>query len=226
MTSGKTLTLLLSLMTLTWGIASASEPAQASSAASPTTVAATQSLIAELGHSAPTHTAFAEARFLHVLDRPLISSGELAWLGGDKLQRRVDKPRAETATIADGKVTQQREGKRSRHFSLKHAPQLQALLDSFVALLSGDADRLQQGFEIHLAGDPAGLWTLTLVPRDVRVAKTVASIAIDGKGSQSRCMRMQEADGDLAVDLLGPMATRMPEKPTKASLQALCQSQR
>lgn len=156
----------------------------------------------------------------------MISSGELAWLGGDKLQRRVDKPHAETATIADGEVTQQREGKRPRHFSLKHAPQLQALLDSFVALLSGDANRLQQGFDIHLAGDPAGLWTLTLVPRDARVAKTVASIAIDGSGNQSRCMRMQETDGDLAVDLLGPMAARMPEKPTKAILQALCQGPR
>ena len=178
-----------------------------------------------MGQPAPTRTAFAEARFLHVLDRPLISSGELAWLGGDKLQRHVDKPQNETATIADGEVTQQREGKRPRHFSLKHAPQLQALLDSFVALLSGDAGRLRQGFEIHLAGDPASLWTLTLAPRDARVAKTVASIAIDGKGSQSRCMRMLEADGDLAVDLLGPMATRMPEAPTRAALNSLCQVQ-
>ncbi len=194
--------------------ASASEPAPAASS--------TPALIAALGQPAPAHTAFAEARFLQVLDRPLVVSGELSWLGGDRLQRRVDRPQQETATIADGEVTQQRAGKSPRHFSLKRAPQLQVLLDSFVALLSGDAARLQQAFEIRQGGDPAGLWTLTLVPRDARVAKTVASIRIDGYAKESRCMHMQEADGDLAVDLLGPLAAQMPAEPTREALQALC----
>ncbi|THD09204.1 hypothetical protein B1991_03040 [Rhodanobacter lindaniclasticus] len=179
-------------------------------------------MIAALRQPAPAHTAFAEARFLKMLDRPLVVSGQLSWLGDDRLQRRVEQPRAETATIADGEVTQQRDGKPARHFSLKRAPQLQVLLDSFVALLSGDAARLQQAFEIQREGDAAGAWTLTLVPRDARVAKTVARIRIDGLGDQSRCMHMQEADGDLAVDLLGPLAEKMPAEPTRAELQALC----
>ncbi len=202
---------------LPWWMAAAwsSEPAPASSSS--------QALIAALGQPAPAHTAFAEARFLKLLDRPLVVSGQLSWLGGDKLQRRVDHPQQETATIADGEVTQQREGKHPRHFSLKRAPQLQVLLDSFVALLSGDAARLQQSFEIQQSGDPASAWTLNLVPRDARVAKTVASIRIDGFGKQSRCMHMQEADGDLAVDLLGPLAAKMPAEPTRDALQALCQ---
>lgn len=192
---------------------SASEPALAST---------TQRLIAALGQPAPAHAAFAEARFLKVLDRPLVVSGQLSWLGDDKLQRRVDHPRAETATIADGEVTQQRDGRPARHFSLARAPQLQVLLDSFVALLSGDAARLQQAFEISQSGDADGAWTLTLVPRDPRVAKTVASIRIDGIGKQSHCMHMHEADGDLAVDLLGPLAATMPAEPTREALQALC----
>jgi hypothetical protein len=37
-------------------------------------------------------------------------------------------------------------------------------------------------------------------------------------------MRMQEADGDLAIDLLGPLAAKMPAQPTRDALQALCQS--
>ncbi len=195
--------------------ASASEPVAAAS--SP------QALIAALGQPAPAHTAFAEARFLKVLDRPLVVSGQLSWLGGDKLQRQVDHPRHEIAIIADGEVTQQREGKHPRHFSLKRAPQLQVLLDSFVALLSGDAARLEQAFEVHQSGHATGAWTLSLVPRDARVAKTIASIRIDGVGKQSRCMHMQESDGDLAVDLLGPLAAKMPAEPTREALQALCQ---
>lgn len=180
-------------------------------------------LIAALARPAPARTAFAEARFMRMLDRPLVVSGQLAWLGGDRLERRVLKPHVETATIADGEVVQQREGKRPRHFSLTHAPQLQVLLDSFVALLSGDAGRLQHAFVIEAVGHAAGAWTLTLTPRDAKVARTVASIVIDGYAGESRCMQMRETDGDLAVDLLGPLAQEMPTRPTTAALQALCQ---
>ncbi|HEY8586976.1 MAG TPA: LolA-related protein [Rhodanobacter sp.] len=214
MISGKTRLLVLSLLLPLWANTWASEPTAASSSA--------VALIAALGQPAPAHTAFAEARFMRVLQRPLVVSGQLSWLGGDQLQRSVEQPRRETATIAEGEVTQQREGRRPRHFSLKRAPQLQVLLDSFVALLSGDAARLQQAFEIHQEGDVTGAWTLTLVPRDARVARTVSSIRIDGYAGQSRCMHMQEADGDLAVDLLGPLAAKMPVEPTREALQALC----
>lgn len=209
---------MLSLLLPLWASASASEPAPPSSSAA-------INLIGSLGQPAPAHTAFAEARFLQILDRPLVVSGELSWLGGDRLQRRVDHPQAEIATIANGEVTQQRAGKSARHFSLKRAPQLQVLLDSFVALLSGDAQRLRQAFDIHQIGNANGAWVLTLVPRDPTVARTVASIRIDGFKHQSRCMQMQEADGDLAVDLLGPLAAKMPARPTREALLALCQEQ-
>ena len=210
------LSLLLPLSVSTW----ASEPNLALTG--PATATSTSSLIAALGQPAPARTAFAEARFLRVLDRPLVVSGELAWLGGDRLQRRVDQPTQETSTIADGEVTQQRAGKKDRTFSLKRAPQLQVLLDSFVALLSGDAARLQQAFDVQQLGDATGVWKLTLLPRDPKVAKTMASITIDGYAKESRCMFMQEADGDLAVDLLGPLATKMPAQPSREALQALC----
>lgn len=214
MTSGsKTAALLLCLTLTCWANASKSETAQST-------------LIASLGQPAPARTPFAEARFLKMLDKPLVVSGELAWLGGDQLQRRVDHPDQETASIANGEVTLQRAGKSARTFSLSHAPQLQVLLDSFVALLSGDGSRLQQAFDIHQTGEAVGAWTLTLTPKDAKVARTVASIVVDGEGKQSRCMQMQEADGDVAIDLLGPMAEKMPAQPTRASLQALCQGTR
>lgn len=160
---------------------------------------------------------------MKMLDQPLVLAGELGWLGGDKLERRVDTPQRETSTIADGEVTQQREGRAARTFSLKRAPQLQVLVDSFVALLGGDASRLDRAFTLEHTGDETQ-WTLTLTPRDAKVAGTVASIAIDGRGHEARCMRMQEADGDLSVDLLGPLAAKMPATPTREGLLALCQA--
>ena len=212
MTSGSKIGALLCALALSF-CASASAPD------------ATDALIAQLGRPAPARTAFAEARFMQVLERPLVVSGELAWLGGDTLERHVTKPHEETARIADGKVTQQREGKGERSFSLERAPQLKVLVDSFVALLGGDAGRLRKAFAIARRGDAAGSWTLTLTPRDLDVARTVASIRIDGEGKQARCMWMQEADGDVAVDLLGSLAARMPAAPTREALTALCQGQ-
>jgi Outer membrane lipoprotein carrier protein LolA-like len=207
MISGKTITMLLALAPMSlWAAAPA-----------PDAVA----LIATLGRPAPSRTPFAEARFMRVLDQPLVVSGELAWLGGDKLQRRVDAPRKETSTIADGEVTLEREGKGTRTFSLQRAPQLKVLLDSFVALLGGDASRLGDAFVVDLVRKDAR-WTITLTPSDAKIAKQIGRIVVDGAGNEPRCMRMEESDGDVAVDLLGALSTKMPAAPTREGLLALC----
>ncbi len=192
-------------------------PADAGTVAAPASA-----LIAALGQPPPARTPFAEARFLRMLERPLVVSGELAWLGGDRLERDVREPRAERFSIADGQVTQQRPGQAPRHFALSRAPQLQALLDSFVALLSGDGERLQQAFTIQASGEASAAWSLRLTPRDAGVARSVAGIVISGRGSVAHCMQVREADGDLSVDLLGALAADMPAQPTVEALQALC----
>ena len=213
MTSGsKTWTLLCGLMLSLCANASAPEDA-----------ATARALVASLGRPAPARTPFAEARFMKMLDKPLVVTGQLAWLGGDKLERTVEHPAREVSTIGDGEVTQQREGRSSRSFSLKRAPQLQLLLDSFVALLGGDASRLEQAFTVQHSADGADHWTLTLTPRDAKLAQTVSRIDIDGSGNEPHCMRMQEADGDVAIDLLGDYAAKMPAAPTREALAALCQ---
>jgi hypothetical protein len=212
MTSGKKLALLTSLLALL-PLTSPATPRPEHDDAN--------ALIASLHRPAPARTPFAEARFMRVLDKPLVVSGELAWLGGDRLERRVDKPTRETSTIADGEVTQEREGKKPRSFSLKRAPQLKVLLDSFVALLAGDPTRLGDSFNVVLGRD-ADRWQLTLTPRDAVIAKQIATIHVYGRGDQPRCLRMDEGDGDTSFDLLGDLATAMPDAPTREGLVAQC----
>jgi hypothetical protein len=210
MTSGKKLALLTSLLLPLTCLATPTPDAEEAKA-----------LVASLNRPAPARTPFAEARFMRVLDKPLVVSGELAWLGGDRLERRVDKPTNETSTIADGEVTQQREGRKPRRFSLNRAPQLKVLLDSFVALLAGDPSRLGESFDVTLGRD-ADRWQLTLVPRDPRIAKQIAGIHVYGSGNVPRCMRMEESDGDTSIDLLGDLAAKMPTEPTREGLIAQC----
>ena len=192
-------------------------------ASAPEDAVTARALVSSLGRPAPARTPFAEARFMKMLDKPLVVSGQLAWLGDDRLERTVEHPNREVSTIADGEVTQQREGRSPRSFSLKRAPQLQMLLDSFVALLGGDAARLEQAFTVQHSTNDTKRWTLTLTPRDAKLAHTVSRIEIDGSGNEPRCMRMQEVDGDLSIDLLGELAAKMPAAPTKEALVALCQ---
>ena len=45
---------------------------------------------------------------------------------------------------------------------------------------------------------------------------------VNGAGNEPRCMRMEENDGDVAIDLLGALATKMPAAPTRDGLIALC----
>ncbi len=108
-------------------------------------------LVASLRRPAPADTAYTEVRFLRMLRQPLVLRGELHYGGSDRLGKRVDTPYKETTAIAGGEVSVQRDGKPARNFSLERAPELQALLASFSALLGGDASALNQYYAIASA---------------------------------------------------------------------------
>ncbi|HET6631826.1 MAG TPA: LolA-related protein [Rhodanobacteraceae bacterium] len=174
-----------------------------------------------LAQPPPTTTAFAEARFSPLLDRPLVISGTLAWLGGDHLQRMVSAPYVETTNISGGDVSVTRAGRGTRHFALTRAPALQALLKSMAAVLSGDPRQLEGLFDLRLDGNRAS-WTLTLTPATPELREKLAHIRLDGAGTTLACIDIIETDGNASVDLLGPLAARMPASPTRAELTTLC----
>jgi len=162
-------------------------------------------------------------RFVRVLNKPLLLRGELDYGGADKLGKRVEQPYRETTTIAAGSVDVQREGRASRHFSLERAPELQALLVGFSALLGGDAATLKKFYTVSIV-DNATNWTLTLTPVAPALAQHLRSIVVDGTGTEPHCFSLREADGDASVMLLGALAaTKLPQKPTPSALDAICQ---
>ena len=167
--------------------------------------------------------AFAEARFSPLLSRPLVVSGELSWEGGERLRRHVDMPYVETTLIDGDQVHMHRAGHGVRAFSLDRAPPLKALLDSLVAVLSGDRARLRQAFHVQRVDDGTGpVWTLALTPTSPRLARRLTRITLDGDPHGLRCMAIVESNGTASIDLLGPLAARMPAQPTRDALTALC----
>jgi hypothetical protein len=182
----------------------------------------TAALIARLARPAPSSTSYAEVRFVHMLRKPIVLHGELEYGGADKLGKRVEQPYRETTTIAGAGVDVQREGHSPRHFALDRAPELQALLAGFSALLGGDAVTLEKFYTISLV-DNATNWTLTLTPRDAALTAHLREIVVDGAGNEPNCFSLHEADGDASIMLLGTLAgTRLGDVPTLAVLDGIC----
>jgi hypothetical protein len=197
-------------------------------AASPSPASAptpeTAALIGRLARPAPADTAYTEVRFVSVLKQPLVLHGELHYGGAGELGKRVDQPYRETTTISHGKVDVQRSGKPPQHFSLERAPELQALLAAFSALLGGDAQQLAQYYTIA-ATQGSENFRLTLTPRGADLAKRLRSVVVDGRGTEPHCFSLQQSDGDSSVMLLGSLASSaVGEPPTQAALAALCQT--
>lgn len=179
-------------------------------------------LIASLAQPAPAHTKFTEVRYLAMLDTPMVLRGTLSWFGGDHLQRSVELPFSEVTDIREGEVTVQREGEPPAHFSLRRAPELEGLLGSFESLLSGNSKTMLESFAVELKGDKTH-WKLVLDPRDKRLKKHVLGLVVYGAGNEARCMRMDEADGDLSITLLGTLASiKLPKSPKAAALIREC----
>jgi len=178
-------------------------------------------LIQRLKLPAPSDTAYAETRFVHVLRKPLQLRGELHYGGAGVLGKRVDDPYRETTKIANGEVEVQREGKAARTFSLERAPELQVMLASFSALLGGNADSLAAQFAIAMTRHDAG-WQLTLTPRAPEIARHLRDLVVDGRDAEVRCVTLHESDGDASVMRLSALATTSLPEVTPAAIANVC----
>ncbi len=176
----------------------------------------------KLAKPVPSSTIYTEVRFAHQLRRPIVLQGQLDYGGAEKLGKRVDSPYRETTEISDGHVRVQREGRSVREFTLDRAPQLQALLTGFSAMLGGDPATLKKYFAMSLE-ETSSQWTLTLTPLQSSLSRHLRAIVIDGSANQPQCFSLLEPDGDASVMLLGALASaKLPTPPTRAALTAIC----
>jgi hypothetical protein len=182
-------------------------------------------VIAGLKRKAPARTAYTEVQFNSMLDRPLVLHGELAYLGPDKLAKRVEQPYQELTTISDGEVTVERGNRKPRQFSLGRAPELEGFLRGFLALLGGDAAALTSTFDLATDGTPAN-WQLKLTPHDARLRRHIAGIDVDGDATHPHCFTVRLADGDTNIMLVEQFAqTQLTAASTPATLAAVCRGE-
>ena len=149
---------------------------------------------------------FVEQQFLAILDHPVESSGELRYDAPDRLEKRTLRPRPETLVLAGGGLSVERNG-RVRVLDLHRYPQVLPFVESIRATLAGDRSALEKVFHVDFAGSVAR-WTLTLVPLDHQLMRTVKQVQIDGSRDQLLRVEIRQTDGDRSL-----MTLRAPAAP-------------
>jgi outer membrane lipoprotein-sorting protein len=173
----------------------------ASFAAAPGAAAGGSDALDEVMHSRALRrhgqVSFVEQQFLHMLKRPVESYGELIYDAPNHLEKRTIEPRAETLVV-DGEVLTVQRGRRNHVLDLKAYPQILPFIESIRATLAGDRAALERLFRLEFTGSEMR-WTLLLTPLDAQLAKTVASIRIDGSRDELSKVEIRQSDGDRSL---------------------------
>ena len=161
-------------------------------------------LFAELAKARPERAAFSEKKYLALLDRPVESSGELAFTPPDKLEKVTLKPRPERVTVDRDTVTLERNGKR-QSLRLKENPAVAVLVESVRGTMAGDLAALSRTYSLGMQGD-AAKWRLVLRPLDPSLATLVERVEVAGSQARVTTVEIFQADGDRSVMALTPLA--------------------
>ncbi len=148
------------------------------------------------------HVTFTQEKFIAMLDRPVKSSGELLYDAPDRLEQRTLSPKPETLVLQNGIVTADR-GRRHYTLELRQYPQVVPFIESIRATLAGDRAALDRVFHVGFAG-AFDMWTLTLVPLDAKLSRTIKQITVQGTQDAVHQVEILQGDGDRSVLTIGP----------------------
>jgi outer membrane lipoprotein-sorting protein len=151
---------------------------------------------------------FTEERFVSGFEGPLRASGTLSFSAPDRFARQTLEPQSESMSVEGNSVTFKR-GKRSRQMALDAVPELTALVEAMRGTLNGNAATLQKHFNTQVEGN-AGLWILTLTPRESRLSAQVRELKIAGVGGDLRSVELWLAGGDRSLMSITPLLPGTP----------------
>lgn len=141
------------------------------------------------------NAAFVERKYIGLVDRPIESSGELAFTAPSKLEKRTVKPVFELLVLVGDSLTIERADGRRMTVSLRENPEISAFVESIRGTLAGDQAALEKFYSVELAGS-LEKWQLVLTPTNARMAKVISRIMMAGARRSVKTIEFQQADGD------------------------------
>jgi len=146
---------------------------------------------------------FVETKTIALLDKPVVSSGELNYVPPARLEKRTLKPKQEFMVL-DGDNLRLERGKQVLSIRLSEQPEALAFVDSLRGTLAGDKAALEKNYKLRLSGSEEK-WTLDLLPDDQRIAAFVVRITFGGSKNRVEWIRYLQADGDSAAMTIEPL---------------------
>ncbi|MEF8720305.1 MAG: LolA-related protein [Candidatus Accumulibacter necessarius] len=146
---------------------------------------------------------FVEIKYIALLDRPVVASGEISFTTPDRLEKRTLTPRPEVLLLDKDRLTLER-GQQKLSIDLASRPEAMAFVDSIRGALTGNRQALERNYALHLAGS-RDQWTLTLLPSEQVIAGIVQKITITGQRNRICSIEYLQADGDRAVMSIEPL---------------------
>lgn len=159
-----------------------------------------EQLMQSLARNTSGRATFTEQKFIALLDKPVLSSGELLYTAPDRLEKRTLKPKPETMVLDHDTVTVER-GKRQYVLRVKDYPELGVFVESIRGTLAGDRASLERLYQLTLDGSEAR-WTLVLRPLNPKMLAVVQRITMQGERAELRSIEMEQADKDRSVMLI------------------------
>jgi outer membrane lipoprotein-sorting protein len=190
----------LSVLACIAGALDIAAPPLAQAAQPPATTSAAWSvdqLMSALAQRKSGRVRFTETKYLAMLERPVVSSGELVFVAPDHLEKRTVAPKPENLVLDGDMMTVERGGKRFV-MPLQNYPEIAAFIESIRGTLAGNRTALERYYRLGIEGR-AARWTLTLTPADSRMAAIVKQIRIDGARDTLDSVEIVQADGDRSV---------------------------
>ena len=146
---------------------------------------------------------FVEKKYIALLDKPVVATGEMTYTPPDRLEKRTLTPRSETLVLQRDTLSIEREQQKLT-INLGNQPDALAFVDSIRGTLAGDRRALERSYSLHLAGNPEK-WTLTLLPSEPKIAALLQRIVVTGSRDRIRSIEYLQADGDRSLLAIEPI---------------------
>jgi outer membrane lipoprotein-sorting protein len=149
---------------------------------------------------------FVEKKYISLLDKPVVSTGEMTFTAPDRLEKRTLTPKPETLLLDKEMLSIERE-KQKLTINLSNQPEALAFIDSIRGTLTGNRAALEKNYFLHLSGT-SDKWVLTLLPSEQKIAALVQRITVSGSKNQIRSIEYLQADGDRSVMSIEPVEVK------------------
>lgn len=162
-------------------------------------------LMADLAQNKGGRARFVEKRFVALLDKPVVASGEMLYAPPDRLEKHTLLPKPETMVLDADKLTVERD-KRRMSINVSSRPEAQAFVESIRSTLSGNRQALEAHYRLELQGERTG-WTLTLLPTEPEIAALLQRVTVSGSQKQVQHIEYLQVDGDrseLTIERIEP----------------------